>query len=87
MEPQVSSRGDAARTSDLDHHGASQPQYLTITDRPSAASSLRRMYSESVAGTASGVLTPETVDERTSLLGEHDIERGKAVKKSPLGAL
>ncbi|KAJ3532661.1 hypothetical protein NM688_g7391 [Phlebia brevispora] len=78
--------------SEIEHnpHPADHPQYLNISGRPSAASSLRRMYAESVSGTLSGQRTPATPDERTSLLGDRvhesrDREHGHAPKQSSSG--
>lgn len=67
--------------------GASTPQFLTIAARPSTASSLRRMFSDS--GPASGVFTPSTSDERTSLLGDRgpgDVEQAFGRRKLAQGA-
>ena len=67
MEPQ---NAGPAPTSQINHEFGEHDQYLTVTGRPSAASSLRRMYAEST-GTVSGQRTP---DERTALLGDRTHE-------------
>ncbi|KAI0686700.1 sulfate anion transporter [Cytidiella melzeri] len=65
-----------APTNAVGHQG--QPHTFSLSPaQSSSASSLRRMYME---GTASGVKTPATVDERTALLGTpppaRDLETG-----------
>ena len=62
--------------------GESVGQHLHIPNYRSATSSLRHMYME---GSASGLKTPATPDERTSLLasasGGDDLESGSVTKQ------
>ena len=71
------------------HQPTSAHRYLTLTNQPSASSSLRRVYIEHMG---SGLKTPSTVDERTALLGgtggtstPEDLERGTMPKGSGPG--
>lgn len=76
---------------DVENHGTAHSQYLAVSGRPSAASSLRRMFTDSAVGSGSGGMrTPATPDERTSLLGDsmaRDLEEGGSTKKAFIGAL
>ena len=81
MDPQT-----AGSASPPEHPGTDRSQHLAIGARASAASSLRRMFTDTTGGMGSGTWTPATVDERTSLLSDThspgDLEQGPNHKKA-----
>lgn len=80
MDPQ---NAGPAPTSELTNENGEHDHYLTVTGRPSAASSLRRVFAESTS-TPSGLRTP---DERTALLEDppHDQEDTGGAKRLDQG--